>query len=71
MAKLDLTDDECAAVVALVRRTIAEASLPFAPRLRPLKSALAKLEPQPVKPHSKLPPLPPGRWWGAGGKRGG
>jgi hypothetical protein len=60
MPKIDLTDDEHAAITALVRRTIAEDKFPFAPRLKPLKSALAKLDPQPAKPRQELPLLPSG-----------
>jgi hypothetical protein len=54
------TDDEHAAVAALLRRTVAEDKFPFSPRLAPLKSALAKLVPQPEKPRRELPPLPSG-----------
>jgi hypothetical protein len=49
-----------AAVTALMRRTVAEDKFPFSPRLKPLKSALAKLALQPVKPRKELPPLPSG-----------
>jgi hypothetical protein len=42
---IDLTDDEHAAVTAAVRRTIETDRFPRAPRLDPLRSALAKLEP--------------------------
>jgi hypothetical protein len=42
MAKIDLADDEHAAVKALVRRTIAEDTFSFSPRLAPLEPALLK-----------------------------
>ena len=60
MPKIDLSDDEHAAVTALVRRTIDEDRFPLSPRLAPLKSALAKLDPRPAKPRRELPPLPSG-----------
>jgi hypothetical protein len=41
---IDLTDDEFAAVAAAIRRTIETDRFPHAPRLDPLRSALAKLE---------------------------
>jgi hypothetical protein len=55
MPKPDLTDDELAAVTAALRKLIAEDKFPFSPRLRPLKSALAKLDP----PKPKAEPKPP------------
>jgi hypothetical protein len=45
MPTFDLTDDEHAAVTAAIRRTIETDRFPRAPRLDPLRSALAKLEP--------------------------
>ena len=45
MPTIDLTDDELAAVTAAVRRAIETDRFPRAPRLDPLRSALAKLEP--------------------------
>jgi hypothetical protein len=42
----DLTDEEHAAIVAALRKLIAEDRFPLSPRLKPLKSALAKLDPQ-------------------------
>jgi hypothetical protein len=41
---IDLTDDELAAVTAAIRRAIEEDRFPHAPRLDPLRSAMAKLE---------------------------
>jgi hypothetical protein len=54
----DFSDEEHAAVVAELRKLIADDKFPLSPRLKPLKSALAKLDPQqPCKP--KSPPKPP------------
>ena len=47
MPTIDLTDDELAAVAAAVRGVIETDRYPRAPRLDPLRSALAKLEPAP------------------------
>ena len=55
MPKLDLTDEEQTAVAAAMRRLIDEDKFPFSPRLAPLKSALAKLDP----PKPKALPPPP------------
>ena len=44
MPTIDLTDDELAAITAVIRRAIEEDKFPRAPRLEPLRSALAKLE---------------------------
>ena len=52
---IDLTDDELAAVTAAIRRAIEDDRFPRAPRLDPLRAALAKLEPAPA-PHLKAPP---------------
>jgi hypothetical protein len=56
MPTIDLTDDELAAVTAAIRRAIEDDRFPRAPRLDPLRSALAKLEaaPEPT-PHPKPP----------------
>jgi hypothetical protein len=51
---IDLTDDEHAAVTAGIRRFIDEDRFPRAPRLDPLRSALAKLDP--ATPLPKAPP---------------
>jgi hypothetical protein len=50
---IDLTDDEFAAVAAAIRRAIETDRFPHAPRLDPLRSALAKLEPAPADRKSK------------------
>ena len=54
---LDLTDDEAAALARHLRQTLDYDPYPFAPRLDPLKSILAKLEPP--KPMPAPPPLRP------------
>jgi hypothetical protein len=59
MPTIDLTDDELAAVTAAIRRAIEDDRFPRAPRLDPLRSALAKLEPATAPkppPHPKAPP---------------
>ena len=43
MQHLDLSDEEAAALVGLLTRTIAEDRYPPSPRVRALKSILAKL----------------------------
>jgi hypothetical protein len=56
----DLTDDERAAVIALLKRTIAESRYPLSPEIRTLKRALDKLEPAPSNPPGSpgRPPAP-------------
>jgi hypothetical protein len=54
MPPIHLTDEELAAVTAAIRRLIDKDKFPRAPRLDPLRSALAKLEaaiprPQPTR----------------------
>jgi hypothetical protein len=41
---VELTDDERAALIRLLRQTLDYARFPLAPRLDPLKAILAKLE---------------------------
>ena len=56
MPTINLDDDELAAVTAAVRRAIETDRYPRAPRLDPLRAALAKLEPAPAPeptPHPK------------------
>jgi hypothetical protein len=45
MPTIGLTDDEHAAVTALLRRALEQDRFSRAPRLDPLRSALAKLDP--------------------------
>jgi hypothetical protein len=59
MMTLDLTDDEKVALVRLLRHAIDDDPFPHAPRLDPLKTILAKLEPAAPQPE-RLPPLRPG-----------
>jgi hypothetical protein len=53
---IDLPDDELAAVAAAIRRLIEDDKYPHAPRLDPLRAALARLEAA-----SKPIPLPKAR----------
>jgi hypothetical protein len=55
MPTIDLPDDELAAVAAALRRAIENDRFPRAPRLGPLRSALAKLE-QEAQPEAGPPP---------------
>ena len=57
MPTIDLTEDERAALAAFLRDAIAADRFPMSPRWRPIKSALAKIDPQPEPP--PLPPLKP------------
>jgi hypothetical protein len=57
-ATIELTDDEHAAVTAAIRRLIQDDKFQHAPRLDPLRSALAKLEPA---AKSAKPPISPKR----------
>jgi hypothetical protein len=56
-ARLDLTDEEKRALIALLKRTLEYVRYPLAPRLDPLKAILAKLEPS-RPPYELPPPLP-------------
>ena len=47
MPAINLTDDELAAVTALIKRAIEDDRFPHAPRLDPLRAALGKLEAAP------------------------
>lgn len=57
---LELDDTERAALVGLLKGEIEGTRFPLAPRLRPLKSILSKLAPQPPAPEPLPPPKPPG-----------
>jgi hypothetical protein len=59
MSLRDLTDEELAALIAYVRDKLAAERFPYSPTLRPVKSALAKLEP-PARPEPMPPPKPIG-----------
>jgi hypothetical protein len=54
---INLTDDELAAVTAAIRRAIEADRFPHAPRLDPLRAALAKFEAAPEP--TPLPKTPP------------
>jgi hypothetical protein len=57
MPTIDLTDDEYAAVTAAIRRAIEDDRYPHAPRLDPLRAALARLDAaSKPTPHPKAPP---------------
>jgi len=60
MARMNfaLTDDEVAALARLLRQAIDNDRFPLSPRLAPLKTILAELEPPAPQPEP-LPPLPP------------
>jgi len=53
-----------------VRKTLRETRFPYDPDLKPLKTALAKLDPTSARPNRRveLPPLPPGPLAGRRGK---
>jgi hypothetical protein len=55
MPNLDLTDEEHAALLRLVKRTLDSDRFPLSPRLYPLRAILAKLAPEPVR---HVPPPP-------------
>jgi hypothetical protein len=62
---LDLTDDEAAALLRLLNRTIADDRYPLSPRIRTLRAIRAKLPGAPPEPSAARPPTPeernPGR----------
>jgi hypothetical protein len=61
MPTIDLTDDEYAAVTAAIRRAIETDRFPHAPRLDPLRAALAKFDAAPkLTPEPPLPKTLPG-----------
>ena len=59
MPTIDLSDDELAALAAALRRLIEDDKFPRAPRLDPLRSALAKLEPAAAPKPGRSPKAPP------------
>jgi hypothetical protein len=59
MPKFDLSEEEHAAIVALVRRTLLEDRYPLSPRMAPLRAAFAKLVPGPPLPRKRKEPLQP------------
>ncbi len=69
MPLLDLTDEEPAALTAAARRALADDRYPRSPRLAPLKSALAKLDPNSVPKVVEQKPLPAAPVRSRGGRR--
>ena len=71
MAMPELDGDELAAVIAAVKEKLALERYPLAPRLEPLRRALAKLDPasapKPAPPRAPLPQA--GRTRGPGSRR--
>jgi hypothetical protein len=63
MPTIDLSDDELAAVSAAIRRAIEDDKFPHAPRLDPLRAALARFEAaaQPTAPPKAPPPAKAGK----------
>ena len=55
MEHLDLTEDEAAALAALLTRTIADDRYPLSSRICTLKAILNKLRPEPVREPSPAP----------------
>jgi hypothetical protein len=53
---LDLTDDETAALVRLLRHAIDEDRYPLSPRLAPIRAILDQFDPPKPRPEP-LPPL--------------
>jgi hypothetical protein len=60
MPTLELDDDEKAALVALLKRTIAADPYPLSPRVRRLRAILAKLQPPSARPQPHPAPKPAG-----------
>ncbi len=62
MKQLELSDEEHEALMSFLRRSIEADPYPLAPRLRPLKAILARLDPQPPAtepfPAPKRYPIP-------------
>jgi hypothetical protein len=59
MPTIDLTDAEHAAVTATVRRAIEDDKFPHAPRLDPLRAALARLDAALALEPTPAPKAPP------------
>jgi hypothetical protein len=60
MSTLDLDDDDKAALIELLKETIAADRFPLSPRIRKLRAILAKLEPAPPRPDPYPAPKPIG-----------
>ena len=69
MPTFDLTDEEQAALLAYVRDHLREEKIPHAPLLRPVRSALTKLDPASAPKPIVRPPLPEAPMRNRGGGR--
>jgi hypothetical protein len=72
MPTIDLTDEELVVLLAAARKALDDDPFPRSPRLNPLKSVLAKLDPSSVPtplPPFKPPPAAPTRSRGGRGAR--
>lgn len=69
MPTIDFSGAEHAALTRAVRRTIDEGCFPHVPRLAPLRSALAKLDP--ASAPTPIEPRPPLATWPSVGNRRG
>jgi hypothetical protein len=58
---IDLPDDELAAVTAAIRRLIEADKFPHAPRLDPLRAALARLEAEAAETPATAPKAAAGK----------
>ena len=56
----DLSPEDCAAIAALLRDTIAADRFPMSPRIKRMRTILHKLDPPVPKPASFPPLKPPG-----------
>jgi hypothetical protein len=56
----DLTDDDKAILIELLRETIERDRFPLSPRVRSFKEILAKLDPPAPRPEPLPAPKPPG-----------
>ncbi len=61
MPTIDLTDAELAAVTAAIRGVVETDKYPHAPRLVPLRTALAKFDEAAPRPTPHLKATPPSR----------
>jgi hypothetical protein len=59
MATFDFTEDERAALSQFLRQAIEADRYPMSPRWRPIKAALANLDPPPSKPELPRPTAKP------------
>jgi hypothetical protein len=59
MPTIDLPDDELAALIAAIRRAVEDDRYPRAPRLDPLRAALARFEAAALEPTPQPKPSSP------------